>query len=60
MDKHEQSILNDKPKTWKDPKKYPYKELLLMNECQCCGIDVTNNKERYVDCDRLVCVNCVG
>lgn len=50
----------DTPKTWIDSKKYSYKELQLMNKCQCCGNDVSDRSKRYIDDDRLVCVNCFG
>jgi len=49
---------SDTPKIWKDPKKYTYKELLDINNCQCCGNSIT--KEAYLDDDRKVCVNCFG
>jgi len=57
------TIIDDKsdtPKTWIDNKQYSYKEILTMNKCQCCGIDVSKDKERYIDDDRLICVNCMG
>jgi len=53
-------IDDDKPKTWKDSKKYSYDILQSMNECQCCGVDVSDKSKRYIDDDRLVCVNCFG
>ncbi len=49
-----------KSKDWIDPKKYLYKELLGRNNCQCCGIDVSDKSKRYIDDDRLVCVDCFG
>lgn len=51
---------DDTPKIWKDPKKYPYSELQKITKCQCCGNDVTKQKDRYIDDDRLVCVMCFG
>ena len=51
---------NDIPKGWIDPKKYSYKELLHMNNCQYCGADVSDKSKRYIDDDRLVCVNHFG
>lgn len=51
---------SDTPKTWIDPKKYSYKELLHMNNCQYCGVDVSDRSKRYIDDDRLVCVNHFG
>lgn len=53
-------IDGDTPKVWRDPKKYSYTEIQSMNECQCCGADVSNKSKRYIDSDRLVCVNCFG
>ncbi len=53
-------IDDDSPKVWKDPKKHIYKELQTMNECQCCGKDVSDKSQRYIDDDRLVCVRCFG
>lgn len=51
---------NDTPKVWRDPKKYSYTEIQSMNKCQCCGADVSNKSKRYIDDDRLVCVNHFG
>ncbi len=48
------------PKVWIDPKRYSYSILQIMNECQCCGVDVSNKSKRYIDDDRLVCVNHFG
>lgn len=53
-------IDEDKPKTWKDSKEYSYKELQSITKCQCCGMDVTNDKDRYIEGNRLVCGRCWG
>ncbi len=55
------TVLDDnRPTTWRDSKKYSYSTLQGMNECQCCGVDVSDRSKRYIDDDRLVCVNCFG
>ena len=48
------------PTTWKDPKKYSYKELQINNKCQLCGISLSQESDRYIDGDRLVCSKCFG
>jgi len=53
-------IDESKPKVWRDPKKYSYTEIQSMNECQGCGVDVSDRSSRYIDDDRLVCVKCFG
>lgn len=53
-------IDNESPKEWIDIKQYSYDTLQKMNNCQCCNIDVSDRSKRYIDDDRLVCVNCFG
>ena len=44
--------------TWKDTKKYSYAALQKITECQCCGVDVSDKSNSYINCDRKVCVEC--
>ncbi len=53
-------INHNKARIWIDPKRYSYKKLQNMNNCQCCGVDVSDRSKRYIDDDRLVCVKCFG
>ena len=51
---------NNEPITWKDHKKYSYTELQRIKKCQCCGSDLKDESDSYIDDDRKVCVNCFG
>lgn len=45
---------------WIDPKQYTYTKIQKMNSCQRCGADVSDLAKRYIDDDRLVCVEHFG
>jgi len=42
---------------WKDDKQYSYTELLKINNCQKCGIDL-RNKDVWISNDRKTCEKC--
>lgn len=60
LQKQESSVFVDDntPKIWNDVKKYSYPELQKITKCQCCGNDIKNEKDSYIDDDRKVCIKC--
>lgn len=45
-------------KDWKDYKQYSYKELQLIQDCQCCGISLSFLKDVFINDDRRTCQEC--
>jgi len=43
---------------WVDPKKYSYKELQTIDNCQRCGTQLSQKGSRWMNADRRTCEKC--